>query len=55
MNFDIVEDLLPELRLMAVHNDHGNQAGVDHLQQILIFERFIGCNQVHFWFAGLLE
>ena len=55
MDLDMVEDLLPELCFVAVHDDHGNQTGIDHLQQILVLENFIGYNQIHFRLAGLLE
>ena len=44
MHLNVIENLLPKQRLVAVHDDHGNQTGIDHLQQILVFEYFIGCD-----------
>ncbi len=42
MDADGGEDLLPEPGLVLVHDDEGQQAGIDHLHQIFIFQRLRG-------------
>ena len=39
MHLNFWKHLFPEKRLMAIHYDQGNQAGIEHFEKILIFER----------------
>ncbi|MNO76665.1 hypothetical protein D3C76_677410 [compost metagenome] len=38
MHRDIWEHFLPEVRFVLVHDDEGNHAGTQHLDQILILQ-----------------
>jgi hypothetical protein len=38
MEADLGEDLGPELRLVAVDHDEPDQAGIDHLQEVLVLQ-----------------
>ncbi|MNR42474.1 hypothetical protein D3C85_1609950 [compost metagenome] len=38
MHRDSREDLLPEVRFVLVHDDERNHPGVQHLDQVLVFQ-----------------
>jgi hypothetical protein len=38
VNRDVVKDLVPERGLVAVHHDQGDEAGIEHLEQVFIFQ-----------------
>ena len=40
-DLDVVEDLRPEPRLVAVHNDRGEEARVHHLEEVVVFQALI--------------
>ncbi|MNI07143.1 hypothetical protein D3C73_601480 [compost metagenome] len=40
MHRDIREDLLPENRLVLIHDDQRNHTGAQHLYQVLILQSF---------------
>ena len=42
VDLDGGKNLLPEASLVLIHDDEGQQAGIDHLHQILIFQGFRG-------------
>ena len=47
---ELRKDLLPEVRQVLVDDDERNEAGVEHLDQILVLQRLGGFLEYHRWF-----
>ena len=47
VDFDLVIDVFPQIGDVIVHDGGRDEAGVDHLEDVLVLELLVGDDNVH--------